>query len=66
VADTTKNKDQGTSTEGKTKKQNLVSGSNSLEPIEYFYLETPNVPAEYFPLNTYGIYDRVTVESEKL
>ena len=37
-----------------------------LEPIEYFYLETPNVPAEYFPLNAYGIYDRVTVEEEKL
>lgn len=39
---------------------------DSLEPIEYFYLETPNVPAEYFPLNTYGIYDRVTVEKDKL
>ena len=38
----------------------------SLDPIEYFYLETPNVPAEYFPINTYGIYDRVTVEEEKL
>jgi len=39
---------------------------DNLEPIEYFYLETPNVPAEYFPLNTYGIYDRVTVEKDKL
>ena len=40
--------------------------STNLEPIEYFYLETPNVPAEYFPITTYGIYDRVTVETEKL
>jgi len=24
------------------------------------------VPAEYFPITTYGIYDRVTVEEEKL
>jgi len=24
------------------------------------------VPAEYFPLDVYGIYDRVTVEEEKL
>jgi hypothetical protein len=37
-----------------------------LEPIEYFYLETPNVPKEYFPLNIYGIYDRVTVEEQKI
>ncbi len=36
------------------------------EPIEYFYLETPNVPADYFPLNIYGIYDRVTVEEQKI
>lgn len=43
-----------------------VSDSSDLNPIEYFYLETPNVPSEYFPLNTYGIYDRVTVEEEKL
>lgn len=56
----------------KTKKQNLLPTTSSpdswdsLDPIEYFYLETPNVPAEYFPLTTYGIYDRVTVEGEKL
>jgi excinuclease UvrABC ATPase subunit len=37
-----------------------------LEPIEYFYLETPNVPDNYFPLNIYGIYDRITVSEEKL
>jgi len=43
-----------------------IKKKDTLEPIEYFYLETPNVPAEYFPINTYGIYDRVTVEAEKL
>jgi len=37
-----------------------------LEPIEYFYLETPNVPDDYYPLNIYGIYDRVTVEEQKI
>lgn len=57
----------GTSDEDKkTKKKSQVASPTSLEPIEYFYLETPNVPAEYFPINTYGIYDRVTVEEEKL
>ncbi len=43
-----------------------IKKKDTLEPIEYFYLETPNVPAEYFPITTYGIYDRVTVEAEKL
>ncbi len=36
------------------------------EPIEYFYLEDPNVPKDYFPLKVFGIYDRVTVEKSKL
>ncbi len=40
--------------------------STDLDPIEYFYLETPNIPVEYFPINIYGIYDRVTVEETKL
>jgi len=35
-------------------------------PIEYFYLETPNVPDNYFPIHIYGIYDRVTIEEIKL
>ncbi len=62
-----RNEEQGTKDEDKkNKKKSQVPSPTSLEPIEYFYLETPNVPAEYFPLNTYGIYDRVTVESEKL
>jgi excinuclease UvrABC ATPase subunit len=29
-------------------------------------LEDPNVPKEYFPLRVFGIYDRVTVEKNKL
>lgn len=36
------------------------------DPIEYFYLETPNVPDNYFPIHIYGIYDRVTIEEIKL
>lgn len=36
------------------------------EPVEYFYLEDPNVPKDYFPIKVYGIYDRVTVEKSKL
>ncbi len=50
------------------KKNNIsdVSDSSELNPIEYFYLETPNIPIGYFPIQTYGIYDRVTVEEAKL
>ncbi len=62
---------QKSATSKEEKKNDLTTWWSSkpsahLDPIEYFYLETPNVPAEYFPLNTYGIYDRVTVEKEKL
>jgi len=69
VADSNRNEEVGERNQEKgTRKKwdKPVLNSNSLDPIEYFYLETPNVPAEYFPLNTYGIYDRVTVENEKL
>lgn len=33
--------------------------------IEYFYLEDPNIPENYFPINSYGIFDRLTVENTK-
>ncbi len=67
VADTTRDEEQGTSIEDKkTKKTSQVPSPKSLDPIEYFYLETPNIPLEYFPVNIFGIYDRVTVEEAKL
>ncbi|HKL44384.1 MAG TPA: excinuclease ABC subunit UvrA [Candidatus Absconditabacterales bacterium] len=43
----------------------LILGAKK-EPVEYFYLEDPNVPENYFPINIYGIYDRITVEKNKL
>lgn len=36
------------------------------DAIEYFYLESPSVPKEYFPVSLYGIYDRITVEDTKI
>ncbi len=50
----------------KGKKMPKQSSASNLEPIEYFYLETPNVPDEYYPLNIFWIYDRVTVEEQKI
>ncbi|MCK9467264.1 MAG: excinuclease ABC subunit UvrA [Candidatus Absconditabacterales bacterium] len=43
----------------------LLIGENK-DPVEYFYLEDPNVPKDYFPLKLYGIYDRITVEPSKI
>lgn len=50
----------------KGKKMPKQSSASHLEPIEYFYLETPNVPDDYYPLNIFWIYDRVTVEEQKI
>lgn len=50
----------------KKAKPNPSNLSKTLEPIEYFYLETPNVPDDYFPLNIYWIYDRITIEEIKI
>jgi excinuclease ABC subunit A len=36
------------------------------DPIEYFYLENPTIPADYFPVSLYGIYDRITIEETKI
>jgi len=47
----------------KEKKEEAMK--KSYEPIEFFYLEEPNVPKSYFPVNVYGIFDRVTIEQKK-
>jgi hypothetical protein len=44
----------------------LLVADDHLDPIEYFYLEEPSVPAKYFPLHIYGIYDRITLEEERM
>lgn len=36
------------------------------ENFEYFYLEDPNIPKDYFPLYLYWIYDRVTIDDTTL
>lgn len=32
--------------------------------VEYFYLESPNIPDRYLPITVYGIYDRITLNDE--
>lgn len=29
-------------------------------------MEEPNIPESYFPINSYGIFDRLTLEEQKL
>ena len=41
------------------------AGDSSAESTEYFYLETPNLPDNYFPVQVYGIYDRITIDETK-
>jgi len=43
----------------------LIFGEKK-DPVEYFYLEEPSVPKDYFPVKVYGIYDRITVQVDKL
>lgn len=44
----------------------VVPNNNPKETIEYFYLEEPNLPENFFPVSIYGIYDRITIEDEKI
>ncbi len=44
----------------------LSQNPEKQDPIEYFYLEEPNIPESYFPLQSYGIFDRLTLEEQKL
>ncbi len=43
----------------------LVVGEGNRDPVEYFYLEAPSIPKDYFPVRIYGIFDRITVEDVK-
>lgn len=43
----------------------LVVWSNGKDPIEYFYLESPTIPKDYYPVRVYGIFDRITIEDVK-
>lgn len=36
------------------------------DAVEFFYLEDPSLPNDYFPVSLYGIYDRITIEETKL
>lgn len=51
-----------------SKKRKKTSSSKMAfsSPVEYFYLEDPVVSEDYFPLKVYWIYDRITVENQRM
>ncbi len=44
----------------------LITENENIDPIEFFYLEEPNIDEKLLPLKIYGIYDRITIEKSKL
>lgn len=34
--------------------------------VEYFYLESPNIPDKMFPVKVLGIYDHITIDESKI
>ncbi len=44
----------------------LITENKNIDPIEFFYLEEPNIDEKLLPLKIYGIYDRITIEKDKL
>lgn len=48
------------------KKQAIVKAQQDSTVIEYFYLESPRIPEKFFPVKVYGIFDRVTIDDEKI
>lgn len=47
----------------KTAEQKAAS---SMSVVEYFYLESPRIPEKFFPCKVYGIFDRITIDDEKI
>lgn len=43
-----------------------LDNEEKLDPIEFFYLEEPNIPESFFPAKVFGIYDRITIEEQKI
>lgn len=50
--------------EGFTRYLLVPQENKDLDAIEYFYLESPNIPEQYFPIASFGIFDRVTVNNK--
>lgn len=44
----------------------LFDNEEKTQCVEYFYLESPNIPEKYLPYTVYGIFDRITLSDDNL
>ncbi|MFA7284331.1 MAG: hypothetical protein WC004_00725 [Candidatus Absconditabacterales bacterium] len=44
----------------------LFDNDDKTQLVEYFYLESPNIPEKHLPFYVYGIYDRITLNAENM
>ncbi|MCS6982975.1 MAG: excinuclease ABC subunit UvrA [Candidatus Absconditabacterales bacterium] len=43
----------------------ITSQTQTMAPVEFFYLENPKIATDFYPLKLYAVYDRITVEETK-
>ena len=48
------------------RQQAAAKRKQDISVVEYFYLESPRIPEKFFPVKVYGIFDRITIDDEKL
>ncbi len=61
-----KNRSKMDKGEGFTRYIVLFDNEESTQLVEYFYLESPNIPDKYLPFQVYGIYDRITLSADNM
>lgn len=50
----------------KDKEKAIEHAKQEATVIEYFYLESPRIPEKFFPVKVYGVFDRITIDDEKI
>jgi len=61
-----RNRNKMDKSDGFTRFLVLFDNDNYSQCVEYFYLESPNIPDKFYPLTVYGIYDRITLNEENM
>ena len=61
-----KNRTKMDKADGFTRYLVVFNNDDRSQCVEYFYLESPNIPEKFLPYKVYGIYDRITLNEENL
>lgn len=59
-----KNRNKMDRADGFTRYIALFENEERSQCIEYFYLESPNIPEKFYPITVYGIFDRITLSED--